>query len=245
MKVGILLYEGFTALDAVGPYEVLSRIPEARVSFVAKNQGIKRSDTGALALVADLGFSDLVSPEVVVVPGGTTGAYGAAEDEEVLDWVRRAHAGSKWTTSVCTGALILGAAGVLRGLDATTHWAASRDLHGYGASYRPERFVRRGKVVTAAGVSAGIDMALFLAGELCGADVARAIQLTIEYDPEPPFDSGTRRKASPETTSLSKKMLRKAAVSETGRALFRKLPPDPSSVGRLLAAVRQQYLNRR
>ena len=201
MRIAILIFDRLTALDAVGPYEVLSRLPGAELTFVAKQAGPKRTDTGALQLAADRALSELTDPDVLVVPGGE-GNRPLLEDEEVLGWVRGADAASTWTTSVCTGSLVLGAAGLLDGKRATSHWAYRDALRGYGAEPVSERVVRDGKLLTAAGVSAGIDMGLTLAAELAGEDVAKAIQLGIEYDPEPPFDSGSPEKAAPELVEL-------------------------------------------
>lgn len=194
MQIAILLFEGVTALDAVGPYEVLSRLPGAEVRFVAAEPGPQRTDNGALALLAELGLAEVQRPEIFVVPGGF-GSRAAMRDDAVLDWVRQAHATSRWTTSVCTGSLILGAAGILDGLKATTHWLWRDQLARLGAEVVPERVVEQGKVITAGGVSAGIDMALHLARREAGDEVAQAIQLGIEYDPAPPFDSGSPEKA--------------------------------------------------
>lgn len=196
MDIAILLYDGFTALDAVGPYEVLSCLPNAKVHFVAKEPGLKRTHTKALSLSADYKLTDLRHPDIMVIPGGTKGTMAATEDETILDWITGAHASSRWTTSVCTGALILGAAGVLRGLKATTHWCAKDYLPQFGAEYTNDRVVQQGKIITAAGVSSGIDMALYLAGEIAGKEMAQVIQLIIEYDPKPPFDSGSILKAN-------------------------------------------------
>ena len=198
MRTAILIFDKLTALDAVGPYEVLSRLPGAQLEFVAKEPGPKRTDTGALSLVAERGLGDVAPGEVdlLLVPGGE-GNRPLLEDDEVLGWVKEVHSRSEWTTSVCTGALVLGAAGVLGGLRATTHWAFLNRLGDYGATPVSERVVVEGKVVTAAGVSAGIDMALTLAAEIAGPDVAQAIQLGIEYDPQPPFDAGSPAKAPP------------------------------------------------
>ena len=209
MQIAILLYEGFTALDAVGPYEVLSRLPEATVHFVARDAGLKRTDTGSLALYADEPLTGIPHPDILVIPGGTAGTYAAANDQYVLEWIQTAHASSQWTTSVCTGALLLGAAGILRGLNATTHWAGRASIEGYGATYLPERFVRNGKIITAAGVSAGLDMALYLVGEIAGKPTAQAIQLALEYDPHPPFDSGSLQKAEASVRNLALQMLLK------------------------------------
>lgn len=194
MEIAIPLFERFTALDAVGPYEVLSRLPGARVRFVAAEPGTKRTENGMLAIAAEERLSDLPRPEVVVVPGGA-GTRELLEDEEMLGWIREAHEHSQWTTSVCTGSLLLAAAGVLEGLEATTHWLELETLARYGARPVERRVVEQGKVITAGGVSSGIDMALTLAARIAGDDVAQAIQLGIEYDPEPPFDSGSTRSA--------------------------------------------------
>jgi transcriptional regulator GlxA family with amidase domain len=194
MDIAILLFDRLTALDAVGPYEVLSRLPGANLTFVATEAGPKRTDTKALALVADATLAELSHPDILLVPGGP-GQAEAEKDEAILDWVRTAHETTTWTTSVCTGSLVLGAAGLLEGKRATTYWLALEELARYGAIPTNERVVIDGKVVTAAGVSSGIDMALTLAGEIGGADLAQLLQLGIEYDPQPPFDSGSETKA--------------------------------------------------
>jgi transcriptional regulator GlxA family with amidase domain len=201
MRIAILIFDGLTALDAIGPYEVLSRLPGAELRFVAKEAGPKRTDTGALGVQADLAIADLPGPDVVLVPGGE-GNRPLMRDSEVLDWLRVAHESSTWTTSVCTGALVLGAAGILDGKRATTHWAFLDRLSELGAEPVTERVVEDGKVMTAAGVSAGIDMALTLAARIAGNEVAQAIQLGIEYDPQPPFDAGSPSKASPQVIEL-------------------------------------------
>src|SRR5947209_19565717 len=201
MNIAIPIFDQLTALDAVGPYEVLSRLPGATVHFVAEETGPKRTETGMLALVADRRLDELPDPEVIVVPGGF-GTRGLMEDEAMLGWLRRAHEGSEWTTSVCTGALLLAAAGILDGLEATTHWMFLETLAEHGARPVARRVVEQGKVITAAGVSSGIDMALTLAGRIAGGDVAKAIQLGIEYDPEPPFESGSVSKAGSEIVEL-------------------------------------------
>jgi transcriptional regulator GlxA family with amidase domain len=194
MQIAIPLFDRLTALDAVGPYEVLSRLPGARVDFVAAEPGVYRTDTRMLGLTADLAYADAPSPDVLLVPGGF-GTRALMRDEPTLAWVRRAHEESLFTTSVCTGSLVLGAAGLLDGLEATTHWLHRPMLAEFGALPVERRVVEQGQVVTAAGVSAGIDMALVLAARIAGPDVAQAIQLAIEYDPEPPFDAGSPAKA--------------------------------------------------
>jgi transcriptional regulator GlxA family with amidase domain len=197
MRVAILIFDGLTALDAVGPYEVLSRLPGAELTFVAKEVGPKRTDTGALALNADASLDELTDPDVLLIPGGE-GNRPLLDDAEALDWVRAAHEGTTWTTSVCTGALVLGAAGILDGLEATTHWVYLEALREYGATPVKRRVVEQGKVMTAAGVSSGLDMALELTAREVGPEFAQAVQLGIEYDPDPPFDTGSPDKAPPE-----------------------------------------------
>ena len=194
MEIVIPIFDGITALDAVGPYEVLSRLPGAELKFAALEPGPKRTENDVLALFADHALAELPHPEVVVVPGGF-GTRALMHDEAMLDWVRGAHERTEWTTSVCTGALILGAAGILRGLKATTHWLSLDMLRDLGAEPTLERVVEEGKVITAAGVSSGIDMALRLAASIAGDEVAQGIQLAIEYDPQPPFDAGSPEKA--------------------------------------------------
>ena len=201
MRIAIPLYDRFTALDAVGPYEVLQRVPGAKITWLAHEPGPVGTDTGQLHLVADAAFEDLPDPEIIVVPGGT-GTDDFLDDERLLGWIRRAHETSEWTTSVCTGSLLLGAAGVLDGLDATCHWLDLQDLERYGAKPTERRVVEQGKVITAAGVSSGIDMALTLVAKMAGPEVSQAIQLGIEYDPQPPFDSGSTAKAAPEIVEL-------------------------------------------
>ena len=197
MQVAIPLYDRFTALDAVGPYEVLSRLPDSKLTFVGYEVGLVRTDNDRLAMHADAVFEDIPEPEVIVVPGGW-GTRALLGDERILSWLRHAHEHSQWTTSVCTGSLLLGAAGVLDGLEATSHWLELDTLAEFGAVPTRRRVVEQGKVITAAGVSSGIDMGLTLAAKIAGEEFAKTIQLLIEYDPEPPFDSGSPDKAEPE-----------------------------------------------
>ena len=203
MQIAIPVFDRLTALDAVGPYEVLNRLPGARVEFVAAAAGPVRTDTGMLGLAADRSYADVPAPDILVFPGGA-GTRALMKDEATLDWVRQAHSTSRYTTSVCTGALVLAAAGILEGLEATTHWQYTDLLESLGAVPVSRRVVEQGKVVTAAGVSAGIDMALTLAARIAGDDVAQAIQLGIEYDPQPPFDSGSPEKASSAVLELAR-----------------------------------------
>jgi putative intracellular protease/amidase len=194
MQTAILLYDRFTALDAIGPYEVLSRIPGAEVTFVAEQIGPVRTDNGMLTIQVERTIDEVPAPDVLLVPGGP-GEVAARAGGPALDWLRAADGTSTWTTSVCTGSLILAAAGLLAGRRATTHWLAFDELRRLGAEPVPERVVFDGKLVTAAGVSAGIDMALALTASIAGDEVAQAIQLSIEYDPQPPFDAGSPEKA--------------------------------------------------
>jgi transcriptional regulator GlxA family with amidase domain len=206
-QIVILLYPGVTAFDAVGPWEVLSRMPNTEVRFAGKEVGPVMTEGGALLLGVTHTVAETPSPDLVLVPGGTS-TPSQMVDDEVLDWLHKVHETTTWTASVCTGALILGAAGILKGLPATTHWYKMGVLKIMGAKPQPEaRIVRSRKIVTAAGVSAGIDLALWLAGEIVGRERAEAIELTIEYDPRPPFDAGHMSKASEETQKVAKEIM--------------------------------------
>jgi putative intracellular protease/amidase len=196
MQVAIPLFPRYTALDAIGPYEVLQRIPSLDVTFVGHARGEVRSDNGMLGITCDATFAELTRPDVVVFPGGI-GTRVLINDDEVLEWVREAHRHTTFTTSVCTGGLVLAAAGLLNGLTATTHWRAQELFNSLGATYVPQRVVEHlpQHIITAAGVSSGIDMALRLVELLVGREAAEASQLMIEYDPQPPFDAGSLAKA--------------------------------------------------
>ena len=215
MQIAVALYDRFTALDAVGPYEVLSRLPDSTLTFVGHEVGPVRTDNERLAMYVDAAFEDIPEPDVFVVPGGW-GTRALLDDERILSWIRHAHEHSQWTTSVCTGSLLLGAAGVLDGLPATSHWLELDALSDYGASPTGQRVVQHGKVITAAGVSSGIDMGLALVAKIAGDEFAKTIQLLIEYDPEPPFDSGSPAKADRETVeNLRRLAAGQAAASQT------------------------------
>ncbi len=196
MKIAILVFDGITALDAVGPYEVLQRLPQSEIVLVGETIGLKRTDTKSLAINADRSIADVTSADILIVPGGF-GEEQVRAKPAMLEWIRGIDRTTTWTTSVCTGALILGAAGLLKGLKATTHWAALNQLSRFGAVPTSERVVEQGKIITAAGVSAGIDMALYLARKLSGDTVAQAIQVGIEYDPQPPFDGSSKHAPEP------------------------------------------------
>ncbi len=216
-QIAILLYPGLSALDAVGPYEVFSRMPNTEIRFVGKETGPLITEGGILFLGVTHTLAETPSPDMVFVPGGTT-TPGQMVDDEVLDWLRRVHETTTWTASDCTGSLILAAARILKGLPATTHWIKMGVLKTMGSKPEPnQRIVRAGKIVTAAGVSAGIDLALFLAGEIAGRERAEAIQLYIEYDPQPPFNSGHMSKASKETQKLAIEMMDQAIPADQRR----------------------------
>nr|WP_062331026.1 DJ-1/PfpI family protein [Herbidospora sakaeratensis] len=207
MRVAIPLYPGFTALDAVGPYTVLAFAPGVAVTFVAAEPGPVADDQDSLSITATAAFDDLPDPDVVVVPGGP-GTLPALNDRRLIDWITTAHRTTTWTTSVCSGAFLLAHAGILAGLPATTHWGFHDGLAGFGAVPVAERVVTEGKVVTAAGVSAGLDMALTLLALMRDEDTARAVQLAIEYDPAPPFTSGSAATATPELRERAMGLIR-------------------------------------
>jgi transcriptional regulator GlxA family with amidase domain len=217
MKIAIGLYEKFTSLDVLGPFQVLSSLPGADVVFVAEKAGPVTDESGFLTVIARASFDDVPRPDVLLVGGGiVTGTL--VPDHPIVPWIRRAHPTTTWTTSVCTGSLLLAGAGVLDGVEATTHWGAFADLERLGARPVHERVVRRGKIVTGAGVSAGIDMALELAAEIAGADYARTIQLMLEYDPQPPFDAGSPDKAGPEVVNRAFASMRETLQQLSARA---------------------------
>jgi putative intracellular protease/amidase len=210
VQIAILIYDRFTALDAVGPYETLSRLPGAELVFTAERTGPVRTDTGRLAVTADAALADVPHPDVVLVPGGP-GQEQQMADGPVHEWLRQADADSTWTTSVCTGSLILAAAGLLSGRRATSHWLAVDRLPDFGVTPARERVVTDGKYVTAAGVSSGIDMALELAGRIAGTPTAQAIQLLMEYDPQPPFTAGSPRTAPADLVASMRRQSRHTA----------------------------------
>ena len=201
MQIAYLLYDRFTALDITGPHDVLNSVPGNESIFVAEEAGPIRNESDTLSMVADASLDEVTNPDIVVVPGGF-GNRMLLEHEPLHEWIRGVHETSTWTTSVCTGSLLLAAAGLLDGAPATTHWLARDVLAELGAKPVPDRIVEHGKIVTAAGVSSGIDMALHLVTEINGPEVAQAVQLGIEYDPQPPHDAGAPEKAPPEIVEL-------------------------------------------
>lgn len=194
MHVAIALYPRFTALDAVGPYTVFAFVPGWTVTFVAASAGPVTDDAGNLTLQATEAYGDRPAPDIVVVPGGP-GTAEALADRALVDWIATASRHARWTTSVCSGSFLLGAAGLLEGRRATSHWGWLDQLAAFGAIPVSERVVRDGDIVTAAGVSAGIDMALALLGQAVGDRTAQAVQLAIEYDPQPPYRCGSPKNA--------------------------------------------------
>ena len=203
MQIALVLYPRFTALDIVGPFQALADVPGHEVEFVAGKAGPVADHTGRCPLVATATFADVTAPDVVVVPG----ELFADRDDRVVEWLRQVHPRTTWTTSVCTGSLYLAAAGILDGLDATTHWARADQLERLGAHYTEQRVVEQGKVITAAGVSSGIDMALTLLDRMYGPAIAQSVQLAIEYDQTPPFDAGSPSKAPADVVELAKAAL--------------------------------------
>ncbi|MFE7721201.1 DJ-1/PfpI family protein [Nocardia rhizosphaerihabitans] len=212
MQIAIVVYPGYTALDFIGPYEVLQRLPDAEVRFVWHEPGPIPADSGVLLIGATHSFDETPSPDIILVPGGMT-SMEHARDGKLLDWLRRAHESSTWTTSVCSGSAILAAAGLLRGRRATSHWLMLPVLRTFGVEpVGDQRIVHEGKIATAAGVSAGIDLAIWLFGQICGEAPAKAVQLLIEYDPQPPFDSGHVSKASAATKARATAQLTKESI---------------------------------
>ncbi len=207
MQIAIGLFPQFTALDAIGPYQVFANVPDVELVLCAARKGDLADDKGLLHFDIAHTFDDVPAPDVLLVPGGLITRKLARDGDPVIEWIRRAHPHTTYTTSVCTGALLLGAAGLLEGLRATTHWIAYEALRSYGAEPTEERVVDEGKIVTAAGVSAGIDLALALLGRIAGAETAQAIQLVLEYDPQPPFDAGAPSKAPAEIAALVRGLL--------------------------------------
>ena len=201
VSVGLVLYPRFTALDIVGPFQTLVDVPGLDVFFVAEKTGPVSDHTGRLSLVATKSFADVDQLDVVVVPGGMADS-GLIASDPVVEFVKRIHPMTTWTTSVCTGSIFLATAGVLDGIEATTHWASYERLRALGAIPVETRVVHRGKVITAAGVSSGIDIGLVLVAAMFGDEMAQVIQLAIEYDPQPPFDAGAPSKVTPELLAL-------------------------------------------
>jgi transcriptional regulator GlxA family with amidase domain len=225
MQIAIVVYPGFTALDFIGPYEVLRNLPDAEVRFLWHQPGPIAADSGVLLIGATHSFDETPSPDIVLIPGGMT-TMEHARDQKLLEWVRQAHETAAWTASVCSGSVILAAAGLLDGKRATSHWMALPALKTLGAvPVSDERIVHEGNIVTSAGVSAGIDLAMWLAGQISGEGRAKTIQLAIEYDPQPPFDSGHMSKASAATKAaatalLGKDMVKPAQLKATTALLW-------------------------
>jgi putative intracellular protease/amidase len=214
MKIAILIYNGMTMLDAIGPYEVLAQLPDAEVFFVAKKRETVKSDTGFVKIKADYNFKDITKADILLIPGATIAFVKVMKDKKTLAWIRNVDKTTKYTTSVCSGSLILASAGLLKGLKATSHWRSINLLKDFDAIPVKERFVHDEKIITAAGVSAGIDMALYLADEIVGEQQAKAIQLMIEYDASPPYNSGNYDFCEPDIIKIAEKKLTLNAKKE-------------------------------
>lgn len=224
-QIAIVLYPGFTPLDALGPYEVLKYLPGAEIRFVAHEPGPVATDRAELTIGATHSFDETPTPFMLLVPGAEANTTTAMADGRLLAWLKKTHQTTRWTTSVCSGALVLASAGLLEGKEATTHWWAQSSLGRFGAIAMPDsRVVRSGKIWTAAGVSAGLDLALTLVGEIAGREAAEVAQLIIEYDPQPPFNSGAPNKAS--------ERVRQMAAAELAR--LAKNPRDLISIPQIL-----------
>jgi transcriptional regulator GlxA family with amidase domain len=211
VTIAFVLYPGFTALDIIGPFQVLAYVPGHEAVFVATQPGPVTDDTGRCQLIASTSLDKLTAPDIVIIGGSLT---TKEPDQPVVQWLRQIHPTTTWTTSVCTGSIYLAAAGILDGLEATTHWAWAEQLERRGARYTEQRVVEHGKVITAAGVSSGIDMALTLLARMYGPQLAEGIQLGIEYDPQPPFDTGSPSKAPAETVEFVRSQLNTLAAAE-------------------------------
>jgi transcriptional regulator GlxA family with amidase domain len=196
MEIAVLIYENVNALDLVGPCEILSKIPNVVIKYISREPGPKSTDIG-IKLIADYSLEQIQEPDILLVPGGQ-GIKPLKNDKEIINWINNCHKKTEWTASVCTGAILLAFAGILKGLKATTHWVRLPFLEDFGAKPQKERVVINGKVITSAGVSAGIDMALTLTNLIAGETAAKAIQLAIEYDPAPLFDAGSPDKVPKE-----------------------------------------------
>ena len=206
MEIVIYLYNGITALDAVGPYEVLSKLPNANVKFVGETKGLVVSDSHFLKLAIDYEISEIEKADILLIPGSLIGFVREAKKKNVKDWIKKIHQTTQWTVTVCTGSIILASTGILEGLRASSHWAVIHLLKDYGAIPTLERFVREGKIITSQGVSAGIDMSLYLASQIVGIEEAKAYQLMIEYFPQPPLDYRSMEETSEEMKMLARKL---------------------------------------
>ncbi len=210
MQVAVVLYPGFTGLDVIGAYEVLRSLPESEVRFVYHHKDLITADSAVLHIQATHTFDETVNPDIVLVPGSGTDTLNASKDVSLLKWLREVHTTTLKTLSVCTGSIILAAAGVLTGKPATTHWASQHHLKVYGVDPRPnDRIVKAGKVMTSAGVSAGIDLALLVVDEICGRTYAETVQLMIEYDPKPHIECGHPSKVSLDLLNQTTQFLQK------------------------------------
>ena len=216
MKIVIYIYNGITMLDAIGPYEVLRNMRGAEVYFVAEKKGEIKADSDFVHLNAKYEIDDIESADILLIPGSAITFIREMKNKKVLNWIKKIDKTTKYTTSVCSGSIILAATGLLKDKEATSHWKPISLLKNFGVTPSNERIVKQGKYITAAGVSAGIDMALFLSNEIVGEIETKAIQLFIEYDPNPIYDSGSIAKASNEVIKMAEIKLAKDAKKEIG-----------------------------
>ena len=216
MKIAILVYNGMTMLDAIGPYEVLSNLPNTEIFFVAKRKGDIKADTGFLTIKAKYNFKEVTEADILIIPGASISFIDVLKDEKTLNWIKQIDATTQLTTSVCSGSILLAKTGLLDGLHATSHWKTLPLLKEYNAIFKTDRIVRDGKYITSAGVSAGIDMAFMICDELVGEDQTRAIQLVIEYDPKPIYNSGNIDSCDKEIIEIAEKILKKNSKREMG-----------------------------
>ncbi|WBX77401.1 DJ-1/PfpI family protein [Tenacibaculum ovolyticum] len=216
MRIIIYIYNGITMLDAIGPYEVLRNMRDAEVYFVAENKGEIKADSDFVHLNAKYDINEIESADILLIPGSAITFIREMKNKKVLNWINKIDKTTKWTTSVCSGSLILAAAGLLKGKNATSHWKPINLLKDFGVTPKNERIIKQGKYITAAGVSAGIDMALYLSNEIVGETETKAIQLVIEYDPNPIYDCGSISKASNEVIKMAEIKLAKDAKKEIG-----------------------------
>lgn len=203
MKIAILLFDNFTSLDIVGPYEVLNKIPNSQIYLVGLEKK-EYKDAYGLKIYADYSLEEIKQADILLIPGGF-GIDNVLSNKEILDWIQKIDSKTKWTTSICSGSLLLAEAGLLNNKDCTTHWRRKEQSSKYNVKIKNERYVQDGKIITSAGVSAGIDMALYLVSKIAGDQTAKMIQLAIEYDPKPPFDCGSPDKVPKEMVDRLKK----------------------------------------
>ena len=212
MNITFFLYDGFTALDVIGVNEILSRLPDANIQFAASWKGEVKTDSNSLKIVSTIEYERVKSTDILIVPGSTVTFLEVIQDKSVLNWIKKIDESTTYTCAVSSGTIILAAAGLLYGKKATSHWYSLRFLAEYGVDIVEQRYIQDGKIITCAGSSAGIDMALYMAARLSDKENAQALQLMLEYDPAPPFHAGSLERASKETVLLAKRKLKEEAL---------------------------------